>query len=273
MVFSVPCNELLRIISTRWQFWQLQVGRAHLVGLALADAGVSRFHLTRHSRAAPTLRADIKSVWYRCDVTADGAPEEVVDAALDTAAVADARLTVVYCCGAWRAGRYRLLTPDQLRDAWAVGIDAPHRIACQLSRRPEWVSTFTLVSGLAGSVNHVAGNSIYAMVCDSARALVATLDAEARQVAGCFAAHGVQIGLVDKGQDWIGAFMAVSGQRPASDFSEAAKLIVQVATGALPGTRGSSIALAGEVVSYAELLALLAGGDVAKNMGVAREPT
>lgn len=26
---------------SRWQFWQLQVGRAHLVGLALADAGVS----------------------------------------------------------------------------------------------------------------------------------------------------------------------------------------------------------------------------------------
>jgi hypothetical protein len=23
MVFSVPCNELLRIISTRWRFWQL----------------------------------------------------------------------------------------------------------------------------------------------------------------------------------------------------------------------------------------------------------
>lgn len=239
----------------------------------LADAGVSRFHLTCHSRAAPTLREGINSVWYHCDVTADGAPEAVVDAALDTAAAADARLSVVYCCGAWRAGRYRVLTPEQLRDAWAVGIDAPHRIACRLSRRPERVSTFTFVSGLAGSANHVASNSIYAMVCESARALVATLDAEARQVAGGFAAHGVQIGLVDKGQDWIDGFMAVSGQRPASDFSEAAKLIVQVATGALPGTRGSSIALAGEVVSYAELLAFLAGGDVAKTMAMAGKPT
>lgn len=34
---------------SRWQFWQLQVGRAHLVGLALADAGVSEVRMSCRS--------------------------------------------------------------------------------------------------------------------------------------------------------------------------------------------------------------------------------
>lgn len=33
----------------RWQFWQLLVGKTHLVGLALADAGVSSTHVNCHS--------------------------------------------------------------------------------------------------------------------------------------------------------------------------------------------------------------------------------
>lgn len=232
----------------------------------LVAAGTQSITLTQHRRAGPVsaLAAALscKTRIVECDVTDASALKSLAEAELVTAQQAGATLLVVYCCGAWRHGRLGRLASGHLTHAWTVGAAAPHRLANHLMRPDGPGVRFVLVSGSSGPGNHLAGNSIYAMVCDAARALIACLGAECletiREGGPDRFAAGVQLGLVEKGQPWAGAFEQETGLRFAADYTEAARVCALLLSGALPSANGSVFELRGDMRTYAPLLNFLA---------------
>jgi len=234
----------------------------------LADAGTKTITLTQHRRVEP-VRALAQTLSCRtriasCDVTDTDALRDLANAELDFARQAGATLLVVYCCGAWRHGRLGQLASGHLTHAWTVGASAPHRLANYLMRPDGPGVRFVMVSGSSGPANHLAGNSIYAMVCDAARAMVACLGAEClesiREGGPDRFAAGVQLGLVQKGQPWSAAFEKETGLRFAPDYTEAAQVCALLLSGGLPSASGSVFELRGDMRTYAPLLDFLASG-------------
>jgi NAD(P)-dependent dehydrogenase (short-subunit alcohol dehydrogenase family) len=226
----------------------------------LLDDGVTKIYLSCFAspdRAERIRNLEPNRIVVRvCDVRSGNAVDELFEEVCNIAADLNAELSVLYCCGVWRHGFFHTMTQSSLEEAWRIGVAAPHHLACCTARATQFIRRFGVVTGLGGERNHLAGNSIYAIICDSITALISSLGDECmtHPEIGRMTTMGVALGLVDNGQPWLADLGVRFGQRASPNFTEGARLLSEFFAARLDGANGRVLELPGTLRSYENLL-------------------
>lgn len=194
-----------------------------------------------------------------CDVRDRNVLEEICATFL--ASDPEAPANVVYCCGKFGYGKISEFDFEQFEEIFDVMVLAPLLLARTIGSRSSAPSRFVLLTGLGGERTIGPANFAYNSACSSAHQLIAALGLEwsdeRPMTKQCL---GVALGLVDKGQTWIGEYRSSFPNEIATDFDEAISVILMFLGGRLASANGRTLELNHNTTSYHAIIEMKTGG-------------
>jgi NAD(P)-dependent dehydrogenase (short-subunit alcohol dehydrogenase family) len=219
---------------------------------ALAEAGADVVAVGRDARRLRGCAEGVESIGGRCrevltDITADGAPEQIVGTALDVFARVD---VLVHCAGLFEPMPFAETPPESLDRQWEANVRAPFLLTQAALPHLEAGSSVIFISSIAGHVGFPS-SAAYCATKGAVELLVRALSLELSPLgirANVIAPGNVLTPMNEHLRALPGYEERVSGETPAGRFGEPEEIaaaVVFFASDAASFVHGASLLVDG----------------------------